>query len=256
VKREDIHRAWAPETEPWARWVKPVVFAAIDEDAQPTVSPETAKGLRQSVLESLAAVPGQPYRQDRSLRDVALVIDLPGAAGVLAGLDFVSDGFRPIPLYNAVPDAFAVVDLTPIMAALVNGAARVADMSVGALPAFLLDANRMVESATPGNFDNRSICRATDFPSAETLWRAGIRRAVLIHTGATRPAADLEPVLCDWQAKGITLWFKRADLDEAAVPRTLRRRFWLVRAAHAFQHALLNRRADDTYGMVVPSSSS
>jgi hypothetical protein len=69
---------------------------------------------------------------------IALIADLPGAAGVLAGAALCIQGYRPIPVYNASPFATydpssdvalsiievrpvavpAVVDLLPIMSAL------------------------------------------------------------------------------------------------------------------------------------------
>jgi len=73
---------------------------------------------------------------------VALVVDLPGAEGVAAGLAFAGRGYRPVPLYNALPDPHAlpplpidvqiqapflrhlaaIVDVMPIVNALKQGA--------------------------------------------------------------------------------------------------------------------------------------
>ena len=37
---------------------------------------------------------------------VAVVLDLPGAEGVRVGLELAARGYRPVPLYNAVPLPF------------------------------------------------------------------------------------------------------------------------------------------------------
>lgn len=46
-----------------------------------------------------------------------------------------------------------------------------------------------------GNFDKRSVCFSTDFPSARALHAAGIRRAVLIQHRSAEPAVDLAETL-------------------------------------------------------------
>jgi hypothetical protein len=167
MKREDVHRCWAPANERWSPWVKPVLFALVD------------------------------------------------------------------------------------------AAERVAAAPPGATPAFLLDANRMGpgQAVTPGRFDNRSVCSPSDFPS-ETLWRAGIRRMLLIQQGGGRPAADLEFILLIWQARGIALWQKNADESAPAAPFVLRRRFWISRWLHIVRRAFLRRRSDNSYGELVPTPAT
>jgi hypothetical protein len=163
-------------------------------------------------------------------------------------------GFRPVPLYNAVPAFMGVVNLNAIMELLVDAAERIGAAPSDGPPAFLLDANRSngAQLVRPGVFDNRSVCRESDFPSAETLWKAGIRRGLLIQSTVGRPAIDLESVLATWQQRGIELWKKNADDDTAAAPFRLRRRWFLSRFAHAVRRSFLRRRADEAYGMIVP----
>jgi hypothetical protein len=275
VNRDVIHRQWTPPDDPWSPWVKPVLFAHLNELAEPTPvtmpaapprSPVTAPvgWIRTAVIEPLLAKgqpenqpPGSPYRADVRLRDTAVVIDLPGAAGVRLGVSLVDYGFRPVPIYNAVPSPLAVVDLSPIMAALVDGAGRVSAVVPGSQPAFLVDSNRMSGSqhVRPGAFDNRSVCRATDFPSPEKLLQAGIRRALWIHGPVKRPGDDLEAVLVKWQRQGIALWKKDAEDASPAQAFELRRRAWPVRVFAALRRSVLRRRDDDAYGMIVPESS-
>jgi hypothetical protein len=192
------------------------------------------------------------------LRDTAIVIDLPGEAGTLVGVGLIDYGFRPVPLYNAVPAPGAIIDLSQVMSVLVDAAEGVAAVSPGAAPAFLLDANRtrFAHAVAPGAFDNRSICRDSDFPSSDSVWQAGIRRALLIQATSDRPAADLESVVFAWQRRGIALWRKNANEPARAAPFVLHRRFWLSRLVHNLRGSFLPRRSDDTYGRIVPEPGS
>jgi hypothetical protein len=152
-------------------------------------------------------------------------------------------------------DDTAIVDVRSIIAALAEHAERVRDVPHGAPPAFLLDADRMGEgrAVVPGLFDNRSVCAASDFPSEDTLWQAGIRRAVVICNAI---ASDLEPVLFDWQRRGITLWRARGDDDAPAAPWMLARRGWIPRVVSSLRRSMLRPRADGAYGTLVLTPSA
>jgi hypothetical protein len=225
--------------------------------------PRPPAWLQRDVVEPLADIgdPDEqrsehPYRMARGLKSVALVIDLPGARSTDMGVHFAEHGFRPIPLYNAVPSDVAVVDMQPIIDVLADAAERVARAPAAAPPAFLLDANRMGAGRVvrPGLFDNRSTCRMSDFPSVEMLRRMGVRRVAVI---CERPAADLESVLHEWQAGGIALWLKRTGDDRKIAPFVLERRSWLFRLGNVIRRAGLHRRADGSYGKLIePPASS
>jgi hypothetical protein len=164
----------------------------------------------------------------------ALVLDLPGAAGVFAGLALAARGYRPVPLYNAVcapsrspalgPAAVptALVDVHEVMAALWHGAAKLlaAAPPDDAPPVFLLDADRRGEgqSEIPGRFDNRSISFITDFPSAIFLGAHGVRRVVLAQLYAGRPQSDLAHTLRRWQEGGIAIEQKMIGAEGPIVP--------------------------------------
>jgi hypothetical protein len=164
----------------------------------------------------------------------ALVIDLPGPDGIWIGLALAGRGFRPVPLFNAIPDprtpmpsslntnATAVVDVNPILAALQTAALPLQNLTLApnAPPAFLLDANRRGagQALTPGRFDNRSISFTTDFPSATFLAARGIRQAVLIQASTDHPQPDLAHTLRRWQDAGISIVSKRLDSPGAPVP--------------------------------------
>jgi hypothetical protein len=156
-----------------------------------------------------------------------LVIDLPGVQCVHLGETLLHAGFRPIPLFNAVPGpwgfgaiergdpARTVVDVDPTINAIGQATIRLRDrleqLPATAPPAFLLDADRRLGNPRPGDFDNRSVSLPTDFPSAVFLQSRGVTRAVVVIEAHGRtvtgdqPATDLAHTLLRWQAAGITI---------------------------------------------------
>src|SRR5262249_9429105 len=142
MNKEEIFSIWAPENSIWSRWAKPVLFAHLDSALSyiPVISAPTD-------------VSWSPPLEEK----VAIVLDLPGAEGVLIGLSLAGRGYRPVPLYNALPLPFgetllspatisrvAAVDVLPIISALRMGTKLLAQLTLppDAPPAFLLDANR------------------------------------------------------------------------------------------------------------------
>jgi hypothetical protein len=214
MNKEEIFSVWAPDESPWSRWVKPVLFAYLDSPASLIPGAETAGD---------AGWPPPPGEK------VALVLDLPGAEGVLTGVALAGRGYRPVPLYNAVPlpsDALLegfltvrpaeAVDVQPILRALRKGAEQLAQLKLppDAPPVFLLDAHRHGDGRkmTVGQFDNRSISFTTDFPSANFLASRGIQRVLLAQKNTSEPASDLAHSLRRWQDGGLKLERLRLDL--------------------------------------------
>lgn len=256
MKKGDIHALWAPPDVVWTPWVKPVLFAQLDDEPVPAPLGPLPAWIQTEVISPLerqplsAAREQTPYRGSRPLDDVAVVVDLPGAEGALAGVALAQHGFRPVPLYNALMGPAPVLDLRPIMAVLVDGASELGALPLGAPPAFLLDADRAGRGRRRelGNFDNRSTCFPTDFPSATTLRSAGIRRALLIHAGRDQPAVDLADTLVTWQEQGIAFFVARVDTADPAAPRALRRASWLQRLAWFFERRGFFRDANGAFG--------
>ena len=236
-RKEEIFSIWAPAHSPWSRWAKPVLFAYIDSPAALLPVSETAPDV------SWAPVPSVK---------VALVLDLPGVEGVLAGVALAAHGYRPVPLYNAVPTpssegitealtgrTVAAVNVLPILAALRHGAGQLAYLHLpsDAPPAFLLDINRSAEGREilPEDFDNRSISFTTDFPSANFFASQGVERVILVLKGGIRPQTDLAHSLYRWQDAGFKLEVKQIDQPGGAQPLQVARPSW-YRAM--FQRAL------------------
>ncbi len=251
MTKEEIFATWAPETSLWSRWAKPVLFAHLNSAARPAPKPEPPLDLGWIAPASEMA---------------ALVVDLPGAKGVSVALVLAVRGYRPVPLYNAVPApaegllsgpsgaaGIAAVDLSPVMAELVRGAERLAQLRIpsGAPPVFLLDANRhgLRRQMQPGAFDNRSICFTTDFPSANFLLAHGIKRAVLVQESTLVPQPDVAHILRRWQDGGLALERAQLDLPIRPVPFQVARPSWY---GAMFQRALaafgLHRAAGGGFG--------
>jgi hypothetical protein len=170
----------------------------------------------------------------------AVVVDLPGSAAVMAGVKLASAGYRPVPLFNAIPDPAewpakegpisvrsSLVDVRPIVIALVQQVPDLAAMRLGAEapPVFLLDANRRGgdNSSSPGGFDNRSVSLPTDFPSGNLMRSRGIRNVVVVQPTGREPQTDLSHTLRRWQESGIQILIKSMDETADALPLVVKR---------------------------------
>ena len=73
-----------------------------------------------------------------------MVVDLPGAEAVHAGLLLAERGFWPVPLFNGTSGPMPVIDILPITRALAGGVERLRQRAIAAdgAPAFLLDSRR------------------------------------------------------------------------------------------------------------------
>lgn len=222
LKKDDIFAIWADPKSPWSQWVKPVLFSFMEYELPPA-SPIT-------LTADLDWVPAPQA-------GATLVLDLPGTEGVHVAIGLARRGYRPVPLYNALPFpiitahiARRAVDVSSILAALraATDILQPLPIAAEAPPAFLLDANRRTPQfkLAVGDFDNRSICFSTDFPSAQLLGENGIRTAIIIER-ERNPDQDLARVLAGWQTGGITLM--RKDLADTRAPEPLQiepQRWW------------------------------
>ena len=85
--KDEIFRIWAPPESPWSPWAKPVLFSFMD-------SAFGVPHVRSIVFDGgWVPAPGS----------TAIVVDLPGEEGVMWGLKLAGLGYRPVPLYNALP---------------------------------------------------------------------------------------------------------------------------------------------------------
>jgi len=254
VNAEELFRCWAPEESVWSRWAKPVGFL---EGAVAGTFPAAPSGGPDARPVDVSGVPGPDAR-------VAIVVNLPGGAAVATGVALAHGGYRPIPLFNGVPntavgpDLPAAVDTGALRRALRAHAGTVAGLGLlpDAPPAFLIDKYRLAGGAqpSPGTFDNRWVVLAQDFPSGVFLASHGIRGVLLLEPAGWLDG-DLAHVLRRWQEAGLPL----ERLDPASpsrvpldVPRPSRFRALLYRTGVLFG---LRRNAAGGFGAKVPVPS-
>ena len=199
MNREKALMIWAPADSPWSPWTKAVLFGFMPEEF-PDASSSVGESRR---------VPSEP--------GTALLVELPGAVDVEFGIALARSGYRPVPLYNAcpfptnvfgVPNFSSVVEVVPIMRALERETNTLEGLALppSAPPAFLLDANRRRSASRPeaGWYDNRSVVRESDVPTAAFLKERGIRQVTLVQAEPSLPS-DLRAVLRAWQEGGLTV---------------------------------------------------
>ena len=203
-----------------------------------------------------------------------MVLDLPGAEGIFCGLELARRGYRPVPLYNAVPlpsgevqfdpvtgRPVAAVNVFPIMDALIQGTEILDKLNLPpeAPPVFLLDADRLGcgRKMLADEFDNRSVCFATDFPSANFLMNQGMSSAMLVQHGSRPPQRDLAHVLRRWQDAGMAILLKNVEVSGAPAACEIARPSWF---GAMFQRALasvgLGRGDAGGFGAWVPDTSA
>lgn len=249
----ELFDLWAPPDAVWSRWAKPVLFAGWPP---PLFHSRGAEPGAPAPAEAAAAVPD--ILPDPSL---AVVVDLPGAGAVEAGLALARRGYRPVPSFNGGDHPGALVDVEPILRALASGAEilREIGLSPEAPPAFLLDSRRQSPDGAPepGRYDNRWLVFPQDFPSASFLLSRRIRRVLLIQeAGRTRPADDLAHGLRRWQEAGIEMLLLHPGEGspaafQVAKPPRFRNLFYRALATLG-----LRRNSAGGFGAVIPLSSS
>jgi hypothetical protein len=89
---ERFFQDWVDDSV-WSPWTKPVLFAHLSSAIITKISLDTSD---ETVSVDVSRMP-------RATGTTAVLVDLPGAASIAAGLALAELGYRPIPLYNSVP---------------------------------------------------------------------------------------------------------------------------------------------------------
>src|SRR4249919_1745395 len=87
MSNQHAFEVWAPPGGRWSPWAKPVLFACMAHD---------------DVLAPFAASPWEVTWLSEIPEKAALVLDLPGDEGITAAVAVAAQGYRPVPLYNAI----------------------------------------------------------------------------------------------------------------------------------------------------------
>jgi hypothetical protein len=248
MKAESAFESWAPAESPWSPWVKPVLFAA-----GPAILPDAFDTEPWRTL-SLGHLP-------RSADRIAAIIDLPGGPAVDFGLVAAQQGYRPVPLFNAVNGHNPVIDLTTIRHRLICDATNVQAMPLpaDAPPCFLLDSRRQGAGpyVAPGYFDNRWVTLPQDFPSARFLQSQDINAVCLINQKGQPPLPDLAHVLHGWQKDGILISLLGLETGNPPQPITVTRPSYFGTLWYRWLALIgLRRHAGGGFGSTVPIPSS
>ena len=226
-RRLEIFRVWAPEQSILSKWAKPIMFSDLPfKEIDKLVTDEGEKDFMTAVIDSL------DYK-------TAIIVDLAGSKSVEEGLYLAGLGFRPVPLYNGscVSNPYSAAnaydckveqwesevpkisgyplanDTIGVSKALLKGTKVLEKISLrsDALPAFLLDSNRMVLNRggyLPAIkqyeefYDNRWSVFPQDFPSANFLLEHEIKNVVVFRDKVNE---DLDHILLRYQEKGIKI---------------------------------------------------
>ncbi len=207
---EYVFRSWAPESSGWSLWAKPAPFALLDQ--------ARAWGSWHATPDQ--PEPAVPLPPVELRTDQAWIVDLDGALAVRFGLALALAGWRPVPLFNGIPDPEEIVPTIPVLKALVEHrpALSALRLPADAPPAFLLDHRRMRPTRptrVPGAFDNRWQLTPQDLPSAARLQQAGITTVMLL---ASTIGDDLAHALLRWQQAGLRI--ERTDPDSGITQPT------------------------------------
>ncbi len=192
----EIFKVWAPADKKWTRWVRPVPFVGMKEHSKDFGYADFTV----SVIDYL----------DKEWADAAIIVDLPDEESVETGIALARLGYRPIPIFNGTIEqqgARATVDNQTVGIALEWGASELGKIELkdDALPAFLLDSNRLQRYKMEDSlFDNSWDVYAQDMPSADYLVKNGVRKVVVIGDFFSD---DLKVILYEYQKKKIDIFF-------------------------------------------------
>lgn len=196
MNNKEVYKIWAPTGAKWVDWVRPVPFIMINE-----------KLVTDEVYDF--SIPNIYYMNELDSK-TALFIDTQGYTGIKEGIALAKIGYRPIPVYNGTyaPNGSASnVNSIGISFALAWGANKLKDIEIkqDAMPAFLLDSNRMsFIKKDVSIFDNSWDLYHQDVPSGKYLKENGIEKVLVKGERFNR---DLKKLLYNYQKVGIKIFY-------------------------------------------------
>lgn len=190
LSAKEVFSIWGSEQGPWSNWVKPALFASIDE--------------KLNVVDNLPVELPEVLWYSSELQRSALILDLPADQSVWEALALLKFNYQPIPLFNCCHAPGMVIDVQPIVKALWKGAKllKIHHNPQNTLPVFLLDNNRLTNAhlLAPGKFDNRWCIVPQDMPSSNLLKSFGIKNVCL---RTTKIENDIAHILKRYQMDGM-----------------------------------------------------
>lgn len=196
MTNKEIYKMWAPNDVKWTNWVRPVPFISIGKDNQ--------------IYElTNFELPNIDYIENYN-ENVAIIVDLPGCDSIKEGIALAKKGFRPIPAFNGTNEqigAQATVNSHILEAGLIRGVSELEkiELSKDALPAFLIDTNRLNRFRTSISiFDNSWDIYSQDLPTGKYLLENNINKVIVRGDTIKR---DLKNILYKYQKEKIKIFF-------------------------------------------------
>ncbi|MBI4651275.1 hypothetical protein HY745_08340 [Candidatus Desantisbacteria bacterium] len=244
----EIYSVWANEKSIWTPWTKPVLFAAMTDNDILEVEKISTEEKKNIQIESISS-------SLKSNKEIAVILDLPGEESVITGLDLAKIGFILIPLFNGTKSSAMIINVTPIIHALIKGTNVLRNISIipDSPPVFLLDANRLQHdyAVLPGNFDNRWCVLPQDMPSANFLKQNGIKKVLLV---SNEVQDDLSHILCRYQESDLDiLVLKNNEMQKTVInkPSSFKSLFYRVSILMKFK-----RNSTGGFGYLIPDPAS
>ena len=191
---KEIYKIWAPQGAKWTDWVRPVPFVAID----------TYKRKETEDFLELKGIFLKEY-----LENTAIFVDLSGEKSIEFGIALAKVGYRPIPLFNGTNGPIETMETTDtylVENALIAGTKKLKEININdnALPAFLLDSNRLLSyRSNVSIFDNSWDLYGQDIPSVNYFKDNGIKDIIVV---GEKINSDLRRIFFKFQDKGINFF--------------------------------------------------
>ena len=239
MEGKDLFALWAPqEGYAWTRFAKPAMFM---HPPQTAIAPMYIQPLPQDLSAQLHAT-------QLHVGQTAVIVDLPGAESVTAGLDLTALGYRPVPLYNGIhnvecrgelatndirhtpaPGRRNAVDNQPIIDALHHGAQLLQSTVTApdAPPVFMLDATRNAKIVPSLDlYDNRWTLDLDDMPDFMYLRAQGITRIIIWTDRFVQD--DLVQICGRYQSAGIEVltYVQAPPVTDAELTPAIRKFEW------------------------------
>lgn len=171
-----------PLDNPWARYQKQTLVAALDGMPQRTKLPDINElGVIAEAVEA-----GNRVGKAGVPSDVMFVVDLRGAASCAFGASLSRASQAPISnvlTFNNWPADEGLIPAEETLAGMIAFSPRPSVASTQAAPVFLLDSWRLAyrfDEPDEETYDNRYVLGQADLPDPETLRLAGINRVIYV----------------------------------------------------------------------------
>lgn len=187
-----------------------------------------------------------------------VILDLPGATSVAAGLRFIAGGFQPVCTFDNWPHPAGLIKTEIVLAQLLRYAAHVSDhrkyLTVDSPPIWICDRNRLgTRQANIKEFDNRYFLDDSILPSPETLKKNGVEQIIcVVPTAQDKPREDLCAYFRDLRKENFPQIFGAAFQD----PSLNLFRFPEDVFTIDFKQSGFKRSDAGGFGMLIPEPSS